>query len=273
MSETTPPRSGFSDVDRSGSANHLIEYLDAARLAPSVISAKEWSLDRLDLQPGLSALDIGCGTGEDVVAMLQRVTPGGRSVGIDNSEFMVSEARQRHGLVPNLGFAEADAHGLPFTSASFVGIRCERTLQHLSDPARAVAEMVRVLRPGGRMVLLEPDWGTLVLEGADPILTDQIVARHVTRHTQPRMGRRLRGLMTDKGLSVDEVGAQAVVYTDFSSAIRAFGLSHAAPLTTAAGMISQSQADQWVNDLWEADRAGRFVASVTGFRALGRKGS
>jgi ubiquinone/menaquinone biosynthesis C-methylase UbiE len=273
VSETTPHRSGFSDVDRSGSSSELIDYLDAARLAPSVISAKDWSFDRLDLQPGDSALDVGCGTGEDVVAMFQLVTPGGWSVGVDNSEVMVSQAVLRHGCVPNVCFEVADAQDLPFTSASFVAIRCERTLQHLSEPTRAVGEMVRVLRPGGRMVLLEPDWGTLVLEGADPSLTDQIVARHVARHHQPRMGRRLRGHMTAHGLLVEEVGAQAVVYTDFSSAMRAFGLSHAASLAVAAGIVNQSEGEEWVNDLWEADRSGGFLASVTGFRAFGRKPS
>ncbi len=135
MSETTPPRSGFSDVDRSGSANHLIEYLDAARLAPSVISAKEWSLDRLDLQPGLSALDIGCGTGEDVVAMLQRVTPGGRSVGIDNSEF--------HGV---RGAPAPWARTQPRLRRG----RCSRPAVHISEfcrhPMRANA--AAPLRPG-----------------------------------------------------------------------------------------------------------------------------
>lgn len=272
--EVPSRRSGFSDVDSSGGAGNLVEYLDATRMAPSIIEAKEWSLHRLDIRSGDAVLDVGCGTGEDVVAMLQRIGSEGKGVGIDRSASMVSEAVRRHGLVSNAFFAVADARILPFRSDSFDAVRCERTLQHVgASPTAAVIEMVRLLRPGGRLTLLEPDWGTLVVEGADPRITEVVVGNHVKRHAQPHMGSKLRGLMTAEGLIVEEVGGRAVFYADLPSAIRAFGLGQAAPMAIASGSITQDEADRWVQELWQADREDRFFASVTGFRVFGRKQS
>ncbi len=83
MTDASPPRTGFSDVDASGAADHLIGYLDAARMAPSILDAKAKMLDRLQVSPGDRALDVGCGTGEDVVAMREAAGPHGQAVGID----------------------------------------------------------------------------------------------------------------------------------------------------------------------------------------------
>lgn len=203
--------------------------------------------------------------------MLRRLGPKGWSVGVDSSEGMVSEAIRRHGNRTILSFVMADARALPFLPETFDAVRCERTLQHMNEPARAVAEMARVLRPGGRVTLQEPDWGTLVIEGADSACTELVVASHVARHAQPHMGRKLRALMSSELLHVDEVDAQPVVYTDLAIAARAFGLSYAASWAIASGIIGKDDGEQWSADLSQADAEGRFVASVTGFRLHGRK--
>jgi ubiquinone/menaquinone biosynthesis C-methylase UbiE len=72
MADLPPSRSAFSDVDASGAGNQLIDYLDAARRAPSIVRAKSWSFAVLALKPGMRTLDVGCGTGEDVIAMASR---------------------------------------------------------------------------------------------------------------------------------------------------------------------------------------------------------
>ena len=230
MADAPPFRSGFSDVDASGAGNQLIDYLDAARRAPGIVRAKSWSFDVLALEPGMGALDVGCGTGEDVIAMADLAQPKGCAVGVDVSATMIDEARRRHGHRPAVSFQTADAGLLPFESATFDACRCERTLQHIDDPDAAVAEMARVLRPGGRLALLEPDWGTLVVSGGDPEVTKRILAVHVGRHKQPALGRRLHCLLTTHGFTDIEMGAGVVMYTDISSAYRAFGMVRAAEL-------------------------------------------
>ena len=100
MAELPPFRSAFSDVDASGAGNQLIDYVDAARRAPAIVDAKTWSFEVLDLEPGMRTLDVGCGTGEDVMVMAEQVQPNGRAVGIDLSATMIEEATRRHWSSP-----------------------------------------------------------------------------------------------------------------------------------------------------------------------------
>jgi SAM-dependent methyltransferase len=272
VTDASPPRTGFSDVDASGAADHLIGYLDAARLAPSILDAKSKMLTRLQVSPGDRALDVGCGTGEDVVAMGEAAGPRGYGVGVDTSKAMITEARRRHGADHRLSFQVADAQSLPFGPATFDACRSERTLQHTPDPARAVAAMVRVLKPGGRIALMEPDWGTLIVNGPELALADKVLGHHVRRHLQPDMGRRLRGLLAGHGIAGIEVDAGVSTYTDLGSALRAFGLINAAERAASAGVISGDEMEQWTAALARADRDQTFFSSVTGYRAWGRKG-
>jgi SAM-dependent methyltransferase len=264
-------RTAFADVDSSANASALISYLDAARHAPSIAEAKQWSVERLHLVPGNRVLDVGCGTGDDVVTMASRLGQNGRAVGVDASLVMVAEAQRRHGHRPQVWFGAAEAERLPFGSAAFDACRVERTLQHLSHPDRAVAEMTRVLKPGGRVTALEPDWGTFVIEGADPEVSAHIMAPHVARHPHPHIGRGLRGLLTAQGFSDIEVAAGVVIHTDLESSMRAFFLSGAALRAVSDGRVSESDGEKWLADLQRADSEDRFFCAVTAFRVAGRK--
>ena len=107
-------------------------------------------------------LDIGCGVGEEVRAL--------GAIGMDTSSTMLREAWARGG-----SFVSGDAHELPVATASLAGVRTERVLQHVNDPDAALRELARVLGPGGRVVLAEPDQSTLCIDGSDPSLTADIV--------------------------------------------------------------------------------------------------
>ena len=272
MAKEKAPRTALSDVDGSSAANRLISYLDDARRSPAIISAKEWSLEALNLGPEICSLDVGCGTGEDVMTLSGRTQPGGRAVGVDVSATMIEEARRRHGHHRGVEFRTADATRLPFQAAVFDACRCERTLQHLEDPDAAVHEMTRVLRPGGRLALVEPDWGTLIIAEADPEISRRILAVHVRRHRQPAMGRRLRGLLTADGFMDIRLDAGVHTNTDLLSAARAFGLATAADVAVKAGVVSDEEASAWTRDLTEADKDQRLFAALTVFRASGRLG-
>jgi ubiquinone/menaquinone biosynthesis C-methylase UbiE len=270
-SQTDMPRTGFSDVDATAFPRHFIGYLDDARRAPAIMESKAWILQQLRLSPGQVALDVGCGTGEDVVAMAESVAPNGQAIGVDASTAMIAEATSRHARHAQVSFRALDAHHLPFDPGSIDACRAERTLQHVVDPGRVVTEMARVLRPGGRIALTDPDWETLVVEGSDPALSAAIVGAHIKRHPQPTMGRRLSGLLQKNGIVDIELSAQVVMYRDLESARRAFGIARDLSAVVAAGVINEGQGRRWLSDLQEADADGRFFCAVTGFRAAGTK--
>jgi ubiquinone/menaquinone biosynthesis C-methylase UbiE len=146
--------SRFAHIDDESDPSVMLEFLDQyADLAPAR-EQKRQATDALELQPGERVLDVGCGTGVDLAAMTQRVAPGGEVVGIDSSAFAVERAEARlEGI--SASAIVADAHALPFRDDTFDACRADRTLQHLAQPDVALAEIARVLRPGGRLVVLE----------------------------------------------------------------------------------------------------------------------
>ena len=112
-----------------------------------------------------------------------------------------------------------DAHRLNFPDGTFDGCRAARVLQHLADPARAVTEMARVTRSGGRIVVGEPDWETLVLDAPDRALTRKILHFFCDSVIQQGwIGRQLPGLFKRVGLVEVAVEPQTLVLTDYEQA-------------------------------------------------------
>jgi SAM-dependent methyltransferase len=106
------------------------------------------------LRPGMIVLDVGCGTGAIAVGIAIAVGSEGSVLGIDRDAEQVAAARQEHGGVPNLSFAEGDVLSMSF-EGRFDIVTAARTLQWLSQPAEAVLRMKKAAKTGGRVVALD----------------------------------------------------------------------------------------------------------------------
>lgn len=117
---------------------------------------RERAVDRAEVGPGSDALDICCGTGDLALALRRRIGPDGRVVGSDFSEQMLEIARAKSGEqgLP-VEFGWADALDLPYGDSSFDAVTVGFGARNLADLDKGLAEMARVLRPGGRVVVLE----------------------------------------------------------------------------------------------------------------------
>jgi demethylmenaquinone methyltransferase / 2-methoxy-6-polyprenyl-1,4-benzoquinol methylase len=117
---------------------------------------RQRAVDRAQVGPGSDALDICCGTGDLALELRRRIGPDGRVVGSDFSEPMLDLARRKSGEegLP-VEFGWADALDLPYGDASFDAVTIGFGARNLADLDRGLAEMGRVLRPGGRLVILE----------------------------------------------------------------------------------------------------------------------
>ncbi len=155
------------------------EALWNAQLAP----ARSAMLQLASLAPGEQVLDIACGTGLVTLPAARAVAPAGEAYGIDVSGRMVEAARCRAAEqeIANARFTRMDGEALPIPDSSFDAALCALGLMYMPDPRRAVREMMRVVRPGGRIVLAV--WGERVRCGWSPLFG--IVDDEVTSEVCP----------------------------------------------------------------------------------------
>lgn len=236
-----------------------VTYLD--HVAQAGRAYKQRLLDSLDLRPDHTALDVGCGPGTDLPAMAARA---GAVIGVDLDPAMVEEARQRTAGLP-VEVRVGDAHALPLDDHSVDRARVDRVLHQVADPAVVLAELRRVLRPGGRAALAQPDWETLAVDPG-PVATNLAFNRFVCDRimTNPVVGRQLARLAAGVGLTVVTIDADALLLRDFPVADELLGLTRNTHRAVEAGRITRPAADTWLAEL----ETGPFLASFTLFRVV-----
>ena len=251
----------FTDPDASGAIASLAAYLQ--EVGGVLAERKRASIDAMALQRGDAALDVGCGTGDEVRLLAERVGRSGRSVGVDLSEKLLAIARER--TPPDVGaeFVAADAHALPFGDGEFAAARVERTLLHVAAPARVVQEVARVVRIGGQVVALEIDWDTLVISSDDAETTREILDAQRAGIRHPSVGRTLARYFVDAGIVPDRVDALAVAICDATAARRLFLLD------SAVERVGTQAARRWIVEIDEQTARGAFCAAVTAFVVAG----
>ncbi len=260
----------FGDVDRAPDPAKVVGYLDeATRLGP-IQRLKRATYELLAAAPGQRVLDVGCGTGDDVRNLAGMVGPTGRAVGLDFSRTLVAEANARSGADARTAFARGDACRLPFPDNSFDAVRSERMLQHLREPIRAVKEMARVVKSGGRVVDLDPDWDLMAIDSSNLDLTRRIVHFRTDLLASGSVGRKLAGFFRDAGLADVTVVPMAMTLSSLAAA-STLELEAAAERAAAAGAIRADEASAWVAELRARDASGRFFCGVSSYLVSGRK--
>jgi SAM-dependent methyltransferase len=159
----------FAHVDDQPDPQFWVDLLDRLRSDPLYAWYKARVAELLDPRPDWRYLEIGVGTGADAIELAGRHRI--EVVGVDSSVAMIDEARRR-GLAQAL---VADAHALPFESDRFDGAWADRTFQHLAESETALAELVRVVRPDGVVVVADPDHGTQVVNIPDQDLAERVL--------------------------------------------------------------------------------------------------
>jgi SAM-dependent methyltransferase len=245
----------------------LVFVLDAQAALPSVRRLRDWALAELAVSEGETAVDVGSGTGEEVVRLASLVGPAGRAVGIEPHDGLRGVAAERAAGTGAV-YVDGDAYALPFDDHSVDALRCERVWQHLTEPAAAAAEVARVLAPGGRAVILDSDWATAVSNVGDPDVLRRVDEATWRRMANPFSGRHLRAHLADAGLRVRrDIGSSALVFPDELLANPGM-IDVNSRLAVEDGVITQAEADALRAQVVAAAATGRALMSVTMFAVV-----
>ncbi len=255
--------------DRAG-RDQLIDVNDLQAALPGIRGLRRWAHDALAVAPGESAVDIGSGTGSEVLVFADAVGPTGDAVGVEPDPNLLAGAERRAAQHNSPArFVPGDAYGLPFGGDTFDVALCERVFQHLTAPARAAREIARVLKPGGRVVVMDSDWGTAIVHPGDRRVVHEVIETLITNTTNPFSGRRLPGLLAGAGLVVDDIGSHALVQ-DASAGAGAL-VARIAEMAEARGAITEAQRRELLAELEAGARTGDIHLSVTMFAVLAHK--
>jgi ubiquinone/menaquinone biosynthesis C-methylase UbiE len=264
----------WTDVDNTSDPNWFIRFLDGSR-ARNLAAIKQdprQFYSYLEVQEGQHILDVGCGTGDLTRPLAALVGPGGRVVGVDYSLTMVEEARRRAAEEGSpVEFVHADVHALPFGDAEFDAVQVLLVLQHLRDPRPALAELMRVLKPGGRLAIVEQDWETLVIDATDRALTRKVVNMFNDALPNGWIGRQLYGLLKQTGFEGVAATGSPVTIPDYGITNRLLDLDHLLRQLYEQGQATAAQIKAWQEDLAQRSQEGRCMIGFTIFTATGNK--
>lgn len=263
----------FSDVDASGQSGEHAAYLGT--LAGFFAERRRTWFSYLDLRRGEVVLDAGSGMGEVTRDLASMVGPVGRAVGVDLSADLVGRANERAVGTPDLEYRVGDLTDLPFEDATFDAVYCERVFQHLADPDRGIAELFRVLRPGGRVAAIDPDFTRSVQDSNDFMASDILTAAARRVVANPSSGRELRAQLVGAGFIEVDVHPALLVTTDPERfrALTPRSLEDRLDDLVVAGELGRERADAFLVEQHERGATGRFLVSTPLYCITGTKPS
>ncbi|WP_082145809.1 methyltransferase domain-containing protein, partial [Microvirga massiliensis] len=249
------------------------DYLRATAQTPAVRALKTRGHELLQIQAGDTVVDVGCGPGIDTIELARLVGPGGAVVGIDGDLHMIEQANRlatAAGVGAIARHVVGNATYINLGSESADAVYCERVLQHVTWPGtyEVGREIQRILKSGGRLVIIDTDWASLSVASPDPWLERRIVAEHVLGFANPFSGRQLPALLANLAVS-NRIFETYNLPLSFDAV--EFLLRPAIQRGIAAGRISTAEGAQWWHGLGVGRDYGLFFAHVSMVLAAARK--
>lgn len=245
------------------------QLIDRTYATADVVAQRAEVLAVLAARPGERVLDIGSGPGYLLASIAEAVGPTGAVHGIDPSAPMNALARARTGHRPWVRVAEGDALALPFADGSFDAAASTQVYEYVADIPAALAELRRVLRPGGRALVLDTDWDSVVWHTADRERHARIMAAWEEHLVHPRLPRTLAAALRRAGF---EVAGQRLVplfnpelHPDtYSANIMAL----IAAFVVGRRGLTDADAQAWLADLRARAADGEYLFSVNRYCVL-----
>lgn len=254
--------SDFYDAEMAAKQERMARTKDMVRQRAEIMRV-------LSPKQGEAILEVGSGNGIFVRELLDAVGKDGRVVGADSSDAILEMARH---ICPGGEFVEADAQVLPFEDQTFDVVVAAQVFCFLSDVDQAVSEAYRVLKPAGRIVVLDTDWDTLVWKSSDPDLMERVMKHYKAVYADAHLPRSLPQRMARAGFSNVTVEGFVVLNTNFGEKTYARqSAGFAMSIMESSEDFTPDERAAWLEDQEELARTGGFFFSLNRYLVSAQK--
>jgi arsenite methyltransferase len=251
--------------------------LEATYQTADVIAQRAATLQVLALEAGERVVDVGSGPGLLAAEMATQVGSDGRVIGLDLSDSMLTLSRQRYAdlaVGSCLSFLKADAVRLPFADNMFDVAVSTQVYEYVPDVPAALAEVYRVLRPGGRVLILDTDWDSIVWAAGDEARMQRLLEAWVDRFADPHLPRSLTWQLQGAGFQVERREVLVLFNPEYDPDTYSVANGQImADFAVAQGRMPREEAEAWMRDLQSLGSQGRYFFSLNRYLFLATKRS
>ncbi len=234
--------------------------------SPEIARQRLRTLERVSASAGERVLDVGCGPGFLARELAMTVGPRGQVVGVDSSEPMLALARARCAGFDQVQLVLGQAEALNEADESFDVVACTQVLLYVESVERALGEMHRVLKPGGRIAIVETDWRGAVIGGPDPVTNRLMLDAWDASVPSPNLPTRLGPLLRRQGFTAISVEAIPLLRTSYTPDNYAVGmLQSLAAHAEKIGKIDRAGSARWLEAFRPRGQEDDFFFCVNRF--------
>lgn len=234
--------------------------------SPEIGHQRYRTLQSLNLQPGERVLDAGCGPGLLAREAALLVGETGKVLCVDKSDDMLTLAGRRCRNLPWVELRKASVERLDEIDRQFDAVACTQVLLYVDDVRGVVRDMHRLLKPGGRLAIVETDWRSCVVNSSDFELTETMIRAWDAAVASPNLPVRLGPIL--RSLSFNAVRIEPVPVMETSLLPGGYStdiITVFARKAVGQGRVTRAQADAWLDDLGRKSRDGEYFFCVNRF--------
>lgn len=247
----------------------LSRRLETMYLSPDIVARRRAVLRALAPRDAERIVDIGSGPGLMAAELADLVGERGNICGVDSSESMIALSSARCANRPWLQFRKSDATALPYPDRSFDAAVCVQVLEYVRDIGAALAELFRVLRPGGRAVIVATDWASIVWHATDAGLMERVLQAWDAHLHDPRLPRTLSRELKSAGFALRHRGVISMFNPSYDENSYSGGLvGLVSSFVAGRQLATEQEMKRWADDLRELGERGEYFFSLTQFLFL-----